>query len=146
MDSKIDINPLSYIQQKAAIDETKSAKALNEGLNLKAKADTESAKTAKRQMEQEIAMNKPSEAQANAMADFYNSHPKITAALGIADRVLPMAATAVGTVAGGAFGINQIADIFKNATPSAKKMQNINPKIKSNWQNKWPKVQVRNRK
>ena len=43
---RLNLNPMEYIQQKAAIDETKSAKALNEGLNEKAEADTNAAKTA----------------------------------------------------------------------------------------------------
>ena len=117
---KLNLNPLDYIQQKAAIDETKSAKALNEGLNDKAEADTNAAKTAAEKnrkeievLQQNLNMNKPSEAQAEAMADFYKNNPKTTKALGIAEKILPMAAQAMGVVAGGAIGTSSLINAVK---------------------------------
>lgn len=138
---QINLNPLEYIQQKAAIDETKSAKALNEGLNDKAQADTNAAKTAAEKnktetkvLEQNLNMNKPAEAQAEAMAEFYKNNPKTTKALGIAEKIMPMAAQAMGVVAGGALGTSSLINAVKGQKTSAKKMTTSN---------NWPKVQVR---
>lgn len=153
---KLNLNPLEYIQQKAAIDETKSAKALNEGLNEKAGADTNTAKTAaelnKTETEvlrQNLNMNKPAEAQAEAMAEFYKNNPKTTKALGIAERIMPMAAQAMGVLAGGAIGTSSLINAVKGQKTSAKKittskkMTTSTPKQSEKWAKKWPEVQVR---
>ena len=134
---KLNINPMDYIQQKAAIDETKSAKALNEGLNDKAQADTNAAKTTAEKniaeieiLKQNRNMNKPAEAQAEAMADFYKNNPKTTKALGIAEKILPMATQAVGMIAGGAIGTSSIINALKNNQSSAGKIKTSAEKIR----------------
>ena len=94
-------------------------------------------------------MNKPAEAQAEAMADFYKNNPKTTKALGIAERVMPMAAEAMGTVAGGAIGTSSIINALKGQKTSAQKMitskstSTTTPTQSKKWAEKWPKVQVR---
>ena len=79
---KLNLNPLEYIQQKAAIDETKSAKSLNERLAEKAQADTNSAKqaTLKTIADRKIAeiqadLLRPEQIQANTMEEMYKIHP-----------------------------------------------------------------------
>ena len=153
---KLNLNPMDYIQQKAAIDETKSAKALNEGLNNKAEADTNAARIAAEKnkkeievLEQNLNMNKPDEARAEAMAEFCRNNPKTTKALGVAEKVLPMAAQTMGIIAGGALGTSSSINAFKGQKTSAKKMttskstSTSTPTQSEKWAKKWPKVQTR---
>lgn len=157
-DMSANINPMdyiqqkaAYIQQKAAIDETKSAKELNEGLNNKAGAETSAAKTAteKNKMEmlaiaQNINMNKPAEAQAKAMEQFYKEHPKITKGIGVAEKVMPMAAQFMGTIAGGSIGATALINaITGNKTSATKIGASRTPKQSNQWADTWPKVEIR---
>ena len=80
-------------------------------------------------------MNKPDEARAEAMAEFYRSNPKTTKALGIAERIMPMAAQAMGIIAGGAIGTSSLINAVKGQKNSATKSKGF--------KNPYPPVQIR---
>ena len=80
-------------------------------------------------------MNKPSEAQAEAMADFYKNNPKTTKALGVAEKILPMAAQTMGIIAGGALGTSSLINAVKGQKNSATKSKGF--------KNPYPPVQIR---
>ena len=98
-------------------------------------------------------MNKPDEARAEAMAEFYRNNPKTTKALGVAEKIMPMAAQAMGIIAGGAIGTSSLINAVKGQKNSAAKIGKISSKAKignnptpnrrPEWAEKAPKVQVR---
>lgn len=114
---ELSLNKNDYIAQKAAIDQTKSAKSLNEKLGEKAQADTNSAKQAalKTIADRKIAeiqadLLRPEQIKANAMEEMYKIHPSaaIMGAIG-------------GKITGGATGlaastINAITEAAEKAT------------------------------
>ena len=112
------INPLSYIQQKAAIDETKSAKELNNKLSDKATEDAHAAKQValKSQAERKLTeiqqdILRPEATKAQALDEFYQQYPAAALMSGIG-----------GKIAGGVTGaVKAVYDRANEALESAAK-------------------------
>lgn len=121
---EMNINPMAYIQQKAAIDETKSAKELNNKLSDKATEDAHAAKQVAlksqadrklTEIQQEIL--RPDATKAQALEEFYQQYPAAALMAGIG-----------GKIAGGATGaVQAVYDRAKEA------MENTARKV---WENK----------
>ena len=91
---KLNLNPMDYIQQKAAIDQTKSAKELNNKLSDKATEDANAAKQVAlksqadrklTEMQQDIL--RPEATKAQAMEEFYQQYPAAALMAGIGGKI-----------------------------------------------------------
>ena len=132
-DMHANINPLSYIEQKAAIDQTKSAKELNNKLSDKATEDANAAKQValksqadRRLTEIQQEILRPDATKAQAVDEFYQQYPAAALMAGIGGKIAGGVTGAVQAVYDKANEAieNTARKVWENKNKSAKELNN----------------------